>query len=159
MTVTALKKPALKFPSIAQIIAQELGVQERQVTATMEMIADGATIPFIARYRKERTGGLDDTQLRNLAERLTYLEKLTERRTAILKAIDAQGKLSAPLEQQLYTASTLVELEDIYTPFKQKRRTKATIAKEAGLEPLADKLLINPNQPPEEMAKAFAAAK
>lgn len=158
MTVTALKKPALKFPSIAQIIAQELGVQERQVTATMEMIADGATIPFIARYRKERTGGLDDTQLRNLAERLTYLEKLTERRTAILKAIDAQGKLSAPLEQQLYTASTLVGLEDIYTPFKQKRRTKATIAKEAGLEPLADKLLINPNQSPEEMAKAFAAA-
>ncbi len=146
----------LKTPSIAEIIARELGVEVRQVAATLELIGEGATVPFIARYRKERTGGLDDTQLRNLATRLAYLTKLGDRRDAIAKAIREQGKLTPALERDLHAAPTLVALEDLYAPFRQKRRTKAMIAIEAGLEPLADKLLVNPNQKPEELAAAFA---
>lgn len=145
--------------SIARIIAGELGVNERQVTVTMEMIDEGATVPFIARYRKERTGGLDDIQLRTLAERLTYLTELAKRRDSILSAIEEQNKLTDHLRRDIMAATTKVELEDLYTPYKQKRRTKATIAKEAGLEPLADRLLKDPTLSPVAEAKAYVSSK
>ncbi|MFN3609352.1 MAG: Tex family protein [Hyphomonas sp.] len=145
-------------PSIARIIADELGVQERQVQAVMELLEEGATVPFIARYRKERTGGLDDTQLRNLAERLDYLTDLAKRRETVLSAIREQGKLTPALEREINWAMTKVALEDLYAPYKQKRRTKATIAKEAGLEPLAERLLANPSLSPFDEAKAFIAS-
>jgi protein Tex len=145
-------------PSIARIIADELGVQERQVQAVMELLEEGATVPFIARYRKERTGGLDDTQLRNLAERLEYLTDLAKRRETVLSAIREQGKLTPTLEREINWAMTKVALEDLYAPYKQKRRTKATIAKEAGLEPLAERLLSNPSLSPFDEAKAFIAS-
>ena len=128
------------FP-LAQIIARDLGVREAQVESTITLIEEGATIPFIARYRKERTGGLDDTQLRKLAERYEYLTELQARRETILTSISDQGKLTPALERALLSAETKVELEDLYRPYKPKRRTKATIAREQGLEPLAEKLL------------------
>src|SRR3990167_11166109 len=130
--------------SIARIIARELNVEEKQVSATIDLIGEGATVPFIARYRKERTGGLDDTQLRHLAARLTYLTDLHARRDTILKSIREQGKLTPALEKLIHAAETKVALEDLYAPFKPKRRTKATIAREAGLAPLAEQLLANP---------------
>ncbi len=141
--------------SIEVIIASEINAQPRQIAATIELIDEGATIPFIARYRKERTGGLDDTQLRTLSDRLTYLRDLNTRRDAVLKSIKEQDKLTKPLEAQILAVETKVELEDLYAPYKQKRRTKATTAKDAGLEPLADKLMLNPAQSPEQMAQAF----
>lgn len=140
---------------IARLIARELGVEERQVAAAIELIGEGATVPFIARYRKERTGGLDDTQLRHLAQRLTYLTDLNARRDTVLKSIREQGKLTPALEKQILAAETKVALEDLYAPFKPKRRTKATIAREAGLAPLAEQLLANPALTPEDIAKAF----
>lgn len=124
----------------------------------MELLEEGATVPFIARYRKERTGGLDDTQLRNLAERLDYLTDLAKRRETVLSAIREQGKLTPALEREINWAMTKVALEDLYAPYKQKRRTKATIAKEAGLEPLAERLLANPSLSPFDEAKAFIAS-
>ena len=124
--------------SIAQRIAEELSVAERQVAAAVDLLDGGATVPFIARYRKEATGALDDTQLRTLEERLRYLRELEERRKAILDSIRAQGKLDAALEAQIGAADTKARLEDIYLPYKPKRRTKAQIARENGLEPLAD---------------------
>jgi uncharacterized protein len=142
-------------PSIARLIAHELGIKEQQVAVTIEMIEDGATVPFIARYRKERTGGLDDIQLRKLAERLDYLTALSKRRDTIISAIREQGKLSPNLEVDLLNATTKTELEDLYAPYKQKRRTKATIAREAGLEPLADRLLGDPALVPEKEAASF----
>ena len=145
-------------PSIARIIADELGVADRQVQAVMELLEEGATVPFIARYRKERTGGLDDTQLRTLTERLDYLTDLAKRRETVLSAIREQGKLTPALEREINWAMTKVALEDLYAPYKQKRRTKATIAKEAGLEPLADRLLANPSLSPFDEAKAFIAS-
>ncbi len=145
--------------SIARLIARELNVEEKQVTAAIELIGEGATVPFIARYRKERTGGLDDTQLRHLALRLTYLTDLNARRDTVLKAIREQGKLTPALEQQINAAETKVALEDLYAPFKQKRRTKATIAREAGLAPLAEQLMANPNLSPAEIAKTFVSKK
>lgn len=145
-------------PSIARIIADELGVQERQVQAVIELLEEGATVPFIARYRKERTGGLDDTQLRTLSERLDYLTDLAKRRETVLSAIREQGKLTPALEREINWAMTKVALEDLYAPYKQKRRTKATIAKEAGLEPLAERLLANPSLSPFDEAKAFIAS-
>ncbi len=145
--------------SIARIIAGELGVNERQVAVTIEMIEEGATVPFIARYRKERTGGLDDSQLRTLAERLNYLTELSKRRDTILKSIEDQNKLTDHLRRDIMAAMTKVELEDLYTPYKQKRRTKATIAKEAGLEPLADRLLKDPTLSPIAEAKAYVSSK
>ena len=144
-------------PSIARLIADELGVSERQVAVTIELLEEGATVPFIARYRKERTGGLDDIQLRKLAERLDYLTELAKRRESILKAIREQGKLTAPLERDILNAVTKTELEDLYAPYKQKRRTKATIAKEAGLEPLAERLLSNPALVPDKEAAGFVS--
>jgi protein Tex len=124
--------------NIHRQIAQELGVREQQVDATVTLLDDGATVPFVARYRKEVTGGLDDAQLRTLEERLNYLRELEARRTAILDSIREQGKLDATLEAAILAADSKGRLEDIYLPFKPKRRTKAEIAKEAGLEPLAE---------------------
>ncbi len=141
--------------SIASRLAAELAVREAQVTATVNLIDEGATVPFIARYRKEVTGGLDDTQLRLLAERLVYLRELDDRRDTILKSIAEQGKLTPQLEAALYGSDNKTQLEDLYLPYKPKRRTKAQIAREAGLEPLADSLLADPTQLPEQAAAGY----
>src|SRR6201998_1205608 len=122
-------------------IAGELAVREGQGAAAVELLDDGATVPFVARYRKEVTGGLDDTQLRTLEERLNYLRELEERRKAILDPVREQGKLDAALEAAILAADSKGRLEDIYLPFKPKRRTKAEIAKEAGLDPVSARLL------------------
>lgn len=139
-------------------IATELGVADRQVAAAVELLGEGATVPFIARYRKEKTGGLDDTQLRKLEERLGYLRELEDRRATVLKTIDGLGKLTPDLARSIDGAQTKMELEDIYAPFKPKRRTKAQIAREAGLEPLSEVLLKNPNLDPETEAAKFIDA-
>ncbi|MDC7698113.1 Tex family protein [Vogesella indigofera] len=144
--------------SIASRLATELAVREAQVTATINLIDEGATVPFIARYRKEVTGGLDDTQLRLLAERLVYLRELDDRRVTILKSIAEQEKLTPQLESALYAADNKTTLEDLYLPYKPKRRTKAQIAREAGLEPLADSLLVDPTQVPETLAAGYVDA-
>jgi uncharacterized protein len=136
-------------------IAEELGVRAEQVKAAVTLLDGGATVPFIARYRKEATGALDDAQLRNLEQRLTYLRELEARREVILNSIREQGKLDATLEAQIRDADSKGRLEDIYLPFKPKRRTKAEIAKEAGLEPLADLLLTHPENEPQAAAAAF----
>ena len=136
-------------------IAEELNVKPQQVGAAVELLDGGATVPFVARYRKEATGGLDDTQLRQLDERLTYLRELEDRRGSVLKAIDEQGKLTDVLRLAIANAPTKQELEDIYLPFKQKRRTKGQIAKEFGIEPLADKLFADPTLDPHKEAEAF----
>ena len=138
-----------------QRIADELGVAVRQVSAAVELLDGGATVPFIARYRKEATGTLDDAQLRTLEERLRYLRELDERRDAILKEITAQGKLTGELEAQIRAADSKARLEDLYLPYKPKRRTKAQIAREAGLEPLADLLLGDPRRDPQHEAARF----
>jgi len=143
---------------INQQIAQELGVREQQVDAAVTLLDGGATVPFIARYRKELTGALDDAQLRTLEERLTYLRELDERRTAVLNSIREQGKLDAALEAAILAADTKGRLEDIYAPFKPKRRTKAEIAREAGLEPLSEMLLAQPQNEPQVVAAAFVDA-
>ena len=140
---------------IARRIADELHVRVSQVEATIALLDDKSTVPFIARYRKEATGGLDDTQLRALDERLTYLRELEDRRAAIIESIQVQGKLTAELAASLDAADTKAQLEDLYLPYKPKRRTKAQIAREAGLEPLARDLLQNPQLVPEEAAAAF----
>ncbi len=141
--------------TITTRIAAELGVKNEQVAAAVELLGEGATVPFIARYRKERTGGLDDTQLRKLEERLGYLRELEDRRATVLKSVGEQGKLTPELERAIRTAATKVDLEDLYAPFKPKRRTKAQIAREAGLEPLADALLSNPGLNPDAEAAKF----
>ncbi|WP_043115678.1 Tex-like N-terminal domain-containing protein, partial [Pseudacidovorax intermedius] len=140
---------------IIRQIAAELKVGEHQVQAATDLLDGGATVPFIARYRKEATGGLDDAQLRELEVRLTYLRELEDRRGAVLKAIDEQGKLTDALRLAIASAPTKQELEDIYLPFKQKRRTKGQIAREFGIEPLADKLLADPTLDPVAEAQAF----
>jgi len=144
--------------SIAQRIANELNVQLQQVDATIALLDDKATVPFIARYRKEVTGGLDDTQLRLLAERLGYLRELDDRRAAIVKSIDEQGKMTPSLAAAIAAADTKARLEDLYLPYKVKRRTKAQIAREAGLEPLALGLLTDPTQVPDQLAAGFVDA-
>ncbi|WP_353406171.1 Tex family protein [Pseudoteredinibacter isoporae] len=141
--------------SINARIADELSVNARQVEAAVELLDEGATVPFISRYRKEVTGGLDDGQLRTLEERLRYLRELEDRRSAILKSIHEQEKLTPELEAEINAADTKNRLEDLYLPYKPKRRTKGQIAKEAGLEPLADSLLENPNLAPEEEAQKY----
>ena len=141
--------------SLHDKIADELGVRPEQVRAAVALLDDGSTVPFIARYRKEVTGGLDDTQLRTLEDRLRYLRELEERRTVILESIRSQGKLTEELEAQIMAAEEKARLEDIYLPYKPKRRTKAQIAREAGLEPLADSLLSDPTQDPTAAAEAF----
>jgi uncharacterized protein len=144
--------------NIHRQIAQELGVREQQVEATVTLLDGGATVPFVARYRKEITGGLDDAQLRTLEERLNYLRELEERRTAILNSVREQGKLDAGLEAAILAADSKGRLEDIYLPFKPKRRTKAEIAKEAGLEPLSELLLTQPQNDPQVVAAGFVDA-
>ncbi|MFI2545139.1 Tex family protein [Streptomyces rochei] len=144
--------------SIEGRIAEELGVRERQVKAAVELLDGGSTVPFIARYRKEATEMLDDAQLRAVEERLRYLRELEERRTAILDSVREQGKLTEELETRIRTAETKARLEDIYLPFKPKRRTKAQIAREAGLEPLAEGLLADPSVDPLAAAAAFVDA-
>ncbi|AXG83009.1 Tex family protein [Streptomyces paludis] len=144
--------------SIEGKIAGELGVRERQVRAAVELLDGGSTVPFIARYRKEATEMLDDAQLRTLEERLRYLRELEDRRTAILESVREQGKLDDALEAAIRSADTKARLEDIYLPFKPKRRTKAQIAREAGLEPLADGLLGDPSVEPLAAASAFVDA-
>jgi uncharacterized protein len=139
-------------------IAEELKVRPEQVIAAIGLLDEGATVPFISRYRKEVTGALDDTQMRNLAERLSYLRELEDRRLAILSSIDEQGKLTPELRGQINQADTKTRLEDLYLPYKQKRRTRAQIAIEAGLEPLADKLLNDPMLTPANEAVAFINA-
>ncbi|WP_276320679.1 Tex-like N-terminal domain-containing protein, partial [Phytoactinopolyspora endophytica] len=140
---------------VFQKIAEELGAREGQVRAAVGLLDEGSTVPFIARYRKEATGMLDDAQLRTLEERLRYLREFEERRTTILDSIREQGKLTEDLEAQIMAAETKARLEDIYLPYKPKRRTKAQIAREAGLEPLADGLLDDPTQDPQTAAQAF----
>ena len=144
--------------SINLRIAEELGVKETQVAAAVELIDGGSTVPFIARYRKEATGALDDAQLRTLDERLRYLRELEERRKQILESIEQQGKLDDALRATIMQADSKARLEDIYLPFKPKRRTKAQIAREAGLEPLADLLLADPAKEPKEAAAAYVDA-
>ncbi|MCX7067791.1 MAG: Tex family protein [Methylococcales bacterium] len=139
-------------------IATELSVRPQQVSAAVALLDEGSTVPFIARYRKEVTGNLDDTQLRLLAERLIYLRELNDRRNTILNSISTQGKLSPELEQAINEADTKTLLEDLYLPYKPKRRTKAQIAREAGLQPLADVLLANRQLIPTELASQFISA-
>ncbi len=143
---------------IEQRIASELGVQPRQVSAAVQLLDEGATVPFVARYRKEVTGGLDDTQLRTLEERLGYLRELEDRRAAVIQSISEQGKLDPALREAIENAETKQRLEDLYLPFKQKRRTKAQIAREAGIAPLADALLADPTLVPENEAAAYINA-
>ncbi|MGV3727159.1 Tex family protein [Hydrogenophaga sp.] len=140
---------------IIRQIATEIRVGEHQVRAAVELLDGGATVPFIARYRKEATGGLDDIQLRELSYRLDYLRELEDRRAAVLKSIDEQGKLTDALRAAIAAAPTKQELEDLYLPFKQKRRTKGQIAREFGIEPLADKLFADPTLDPAAEAAAF----
>ncbi len=144
--------------SIDERIARELGVRVPQVSAAIALLDDKATVPFIARYRKEATGGLDDTQLRTLEERLGYLRELEERRAAILKSIEEQGKLTPELTASINEAETKARLEDLYLPFKPKRRTRAQIAREAGLEPLAMALLHDPTLSPDQTAAQYVNA-
>ena len=145
-------------PPVSAVIAGELGATPRQVAAAVDLLDGGATVPFIARYRKEATGGLDDAQLRTLEERLRYLRELEERRTAILDSVRAQGKLDAELEARIRGAGSKARLEDIYLPYKPRRRTRAQVAREAGLEPLADALLADPGPDPQQVAVAFVDA-
>ncbi|WHZ30268.1 MAG: Transcription accessory protein (S1 RNA-binding domain) [Nitrospira sp.] len=140
---------------IVPIIAKELGVGALQVSAAVTLLDGGATVPFIARYRKEATGNLDDTQLRTLEDRLGYLRELEERRAAVLASIEEQGKLTDALRERIEAATTKQAVEDLYLPFKPKRRTRAQIAREAGLEPLADGLLTNPTLHPEQEALKY----
>ncbi|MFS8138370.1 MAG: Tex-like N-terminal domain-containing protein, partial [Thermomonas sp.] len=149
--------PALSR-KIAQTIADEIGAQTTQVLAAVGLLDEGATVPFIARYRKEVTEGLDDTQLRNLETRLAYLREMEDRRATILSSIDEQGKLTDELRVEIDAAESKSRLEDLYLPYKQKRRTRAQIAREAGLEPLADSLLQDPTRVPEEFATGFVNA-
>lgn len=141
--------------TIIQRLAEELSVNAPQVTAAISLLDEGASVPFIARYRKEATGSLDDTQLRNLEERLGYLRELEDRRTSVLASIEEQGKLTDELRQQITAADTKQRLEDLYLPYKPKRRTKAQIAKEAGIEPLALALVENPELDPETEAANY----
>ena len=143
--------------TISQVIAGELNVKPQQILAAMNLLDEGNTIPFIARYRKEVTGGLDDTQLRHFETRLIYLRELDDRRQTILKSIDEQGKLSDELREKLLATESKTELEDLYLPYKPKRRTRGQIAIEAGLEPLAEQLWQNPKLTPEAVAEQFVS--
>ena len=140
---------------IAALIASEISAKPQQVLTAIDLLDEGATVPFIARYRKEVTGGLDDTQLRNLEERLSYLRELESRRTAVLDSIRSQGKLDEALEQKIATVTTKAELEDLYLPFKPKRRTRAEMAREKGLGPLAEALLADRQLVPTDAAAAY----
>ena len=141
---------------IIQVITRELNVEKWQVEAAVKLIDEGCTIPFISRYRKEATGTLNDEQLRNLNERLTYLRNLEDKKAQVLGSIEEQGKLTPELKKQIEAAQTLVVVEDLYRPYRPKRRTRAIIAREKGLGPLADIILLQMTKKPlEEEAKAF----
>ncbi len=140
---------------ISKVIANDINATVAQVNSAITLLDEGATVPFIARYRKEVTMGLDDTQLRNLEERLAYLRDLEDRRAAVIKAVDEQGKLTDELKKSFLLAETKTRLEDLYAPYKKKRRTKAMIAREAGIEPLLDTILENPDQTPDEIAAEY----
>lgn len=157
-TKTELKEKTRMSQAICRMIAQELNVRPEQVNAAVTLIDDGNTVPFIARYRKEVTGGLDDTQLRTLDSRLSYLREMDGRRQTILKSIQEQGKLTPELEQEIAQADSKTRLEDLYLPYKPKRRTKGQIAIEAGLEPLADQLWNHPQTKPESEASKYLDA-
>ena len=144
--------------TIARQIATDVSAPPTAVSAAIELLDGGATVPFIARYRKEATGGLDDTQLRLLEQRLGYLRELEDRRATVLASIEEQGKLSDELKADIEAADTKARLEDLYLPYKPKRRTRAQIAREAGLEPLLDALLADPSRHPEAVAEDFADA-
>ena len=144
--------------SLSRIIASELQARPEQVDSAIRLLDEGNTVPFIARYRKEVTGGLDDTQLRQLETRLVYLRELEERRATILKSIDDQGKLTEQLAGAINGTMSKTELEDLYLPYKPKRRTRGQIAIEAGLEPLADSLWQDPQQEPDTLAANFVDA-
>ncbi|ATE62542.1 Tex family protein [Thauera sinica] len=146
------------LPPIEHRIAEELGVSPRQVIAAVQLLDDGATVPFVARYRKEATGGLDDTQLRTLEERLGYLRELEDRRATVLASIEEQGKLTPELRADVDNADTKQRLEDLYLPYKPKRRTKAQIAREAGIGPLAESLFADPALTPEAEAEKYLDA-
>ncbi|MFZ2387660.1 MAG: Tex-like N-terminal domain-containing protein, partial [Polaromonas sp.] len=143
---------------IIRQIAAEIKAQEHQIKAAVELLDGGATVPFIARYRKEATGGLDDIQLRELEYRLGYLRELEDRREAVLKSIEEQGKLTPELRAAIEFAATKQDLEDLYLPYKPRRRTKGQIAREAGIEPLADMLFADPMRVPADEAVAFVKA-
>jgi uncharacterized protein len=145
----------MPLPPIEQRIATELNVRPAQVNAAVQLLDEGATVPFISRYRKEVTGALDDTQLRNLEERLRYLRELEERRSAVIASIEEQNKMTPELRAAIEGAEDKARLEDLYLPYKQKRRTKAQIAREAGLEPLGDALLADPTLKPDEEAAKY----
>src|SRR5690348_15433456 len=147
--------PSRLMPTIETRLATELAVRPQQISAVIALLDEGATVPFIARYRKEATGGLDDVQLRLLEERLGYLRELEDRRTTVIASIEEQGKMTPVLLAALTDAEDKTRLEDLYLPFKKKRRTKAQIARETGLEPLADALLTNPMLQPEEEASRY----
>ena len=140
---------------IANVISTELQVDQKQVDAAIKLLDEGATVPFISRYRKEVTGGLDDSQMRTLEDRLRYLRELEDRRGSILKSIAEQEKLTPELEVEIRAAETKNRLEDLYLPYKQKRRTKGQIAREAGLQPLADALFGDRSLDPEQLATNF----
>jgi uncharacterized protein len=148
----------MMLPPIDQRLAHDLKVDVRQIAAAVQLLDEGATVPFVARYRKEATGGLDDTQLRYLAERLEYLRELEDRRGVILASVREQGKLTPELQAEIETAEAKQQLEDLYLPYKPKRRSKAQIAREAGLEPLALALLADPGLTPETVAQAYVNA-
>ena len=160
--LTFIPAPTLDATAVArQIIATlaaDISANTTQVNAAVELLDGGATVPFIARYRKEATGGLDDTQLRTLEERLAYLRELAQRRVAVLASIAEQGKLTQLLANNILAAASKQELEDLYLPYKQKRRTKGQIAIEAGIEPLADKLFADPTLNPQTEAEPFVLA-
>jgi uncharacterized protein len=158
MATPGRESSSMNASKILQTLAAELGVRPQQVDAAVRLFDDGATVPFIARYRKEATGGLDDTQLRMLEERLGYLRELEERREAVLQLIGEQGKLTPELESAIRAAETKQRLEDLYLPYKQKRRSKGQIAQEAGLEPLARALLADPLQDPQALAAGYVDA-
>ena len=143
---------------ITRHIAETIGARTAQVSAAVALLDEGATVPFIARYRKEVTGGLDDTQLRNLQELLIYGRELEERRAAVIASVEEQGKMTEELRQAFEAADTKQRLEDLYLPYKPKRKTRAQAAVAAGLEPLADKLWKNPGLDPQAEAQAFVSA-
>ena len=158
VTILRFSEKQRSMQKIIRQIAAEIKVQDHQVKTAVELLDGGATVPFIARYRKEATGGLDDIQLRELEYRLGYLRELEDRRSAVLKSIEEQGKLSPTLAAAVTQAATKQDLEDLYLPFKQKRRTKGQIAREAGIEPLADALFANPLLVPLDEAAAYVKA-
>ena len=141
--------------SIAEILSEELGQKLEYIQNVLDLIDEGNTIPFIARYRKEAHGAMDDTTLRALETRLTYLRNLQERRDEVKKSIENQGKLTEELSEAIDNAATLAEVEDLYRPYKQKRRTRASIAREKGLQPLADAIFAQDGQDPAALAEAY----